>query len=111
MADEDLGLREGENVIEQMKGDYWEKQFLCFYSQSRGKYWLTSERILYKGGWGTNLELPYSDIAEVKKCMVGPFIPFLPTGVKVTLKDGKSYKLSLMGRGKYIEFIQKQLKG
>ena len=41
MADA-LELHEGEVVEKEFKSDYWEKT-LCFYSQKRGKYWLTNQ--------------------------------------------------------------------
>ena len=44
MADA-LELHEGEAVEKEFKSDYWEKT-LCFYSQKRGKYWLTNQRII-----------------------------------------------------------------
>ena len=49
MADA-LELHEGEVVEKEFKSDYWEKT-LCFYSQKRGKYWLTNQRIVFRGGF------------------------------------------------------------
>lgn len=52
MADA-LELHEGEAVEKEFKSDYWEKT-LCFYSQKRGKYWLTNQRIVFRGGFATS---------------------------------------------------------
>ena len=100
MAD-NLELHEGEVVESEVKGDYWEKT-LCM-------YWFTNQRILFRGGFTASLDLPYEEIDDVRTCSVGPFIPFMPTGVKVTMKNGKSYKLSVLGRKKIAEYIQSKL--
>lgn len=102
-------LHEGETVEKQIKGDYWERT-LCFYSQKTGQYWFTNERIIFRGGFVAAIDLPYKEIEAVKKCNVGPLLQFLPTGVKVTMKDGKSYKLSVLGRKSIIELIESKCK-
>lgn len=104
MADT-LELHEGESVENEIKGDYWERT-LCFYSQKRGNYWFTNERILFRGGFTVEIDIPYSDIESVKLCNVGPVVQFLPTGIKVTTKDGKSHKLSVLKRKSILELIQ-----
>ena len=59
MADA-LELHEGEVVEKEFKSDYWEKT-LCFYSQKRGKYWLTNQRIAssVQPAWLGNVLPPY----------------------------------------------------
>lgn len=101
-------LHEGESIEKELKGDYWEKT-LCFYSQKTGKYWFTNERIIFRGGFVTALDLPYAEIESVSLCNVGPLIPFLPTGIKVTMKDNKSYKLSVLKRKDILAFIQSKI--
>lgn len=56
MADA-LELHEGEVVEKEFKSDYWEKT-LCFYSQKHGKYWLTNQRIVFRGGFATYWKSP-----------------------------------------------------
>lgn len=107
MANE-LQLHEGESVEKELKGDYWEKTF-CVYSQKTGKYWFTNERLIFQGGFIAALDIPYSEIASVKACNVGPLIQFLPTGIKVTTKSGKSYKLSVLKRKSIIEFLESKI--
>ena len=85
MADA-LELHEGEVVEKEFKSDYWEKT-LCFYSQKRGKYWFTNQRIVFRGGFATILEIPYADIESVQLCNVGGLVQIIPTGIKVTLKS------------------------
>ena len=103
MAD-NLKLHDGEIVENKVKGGYWERSF-CIYNQKEGKYWFTNERILFRAG-AAALDLPYAEIDEVKTCKVGPFLQSMPTGVKVTMRNGKSYKLSVLGRKKIAEYIR-----
>lgn len=107
MADA-LDLHEGEQIEKELKGDYWEKT-LCFYSQKSGKYWFTNERIIFRGGFVAALDLPYSEMESASLCKVGPLLQFLPTGIKVSMKDGKTYKLSVLKRKEVLELIQSKL--
>ncbi len=102
----DIELRQGEVLLEEVKGDYWEKFLVIFSTQIRGKYWMTNQRIIFHGNYDTNLDLEIKDIQSLKPCLIGGLIPFIPTGINVSMKDGKSYKLSLLARDKYIRMIQ-----
>lgn len=106
---QELDLHEGETVVQEVKGDYWENTFLFMYSQKRGKFWFTDERILFRGGFTASLDLPYSEITEIKKCNVGPAVHFVPTGIKVTMRDGKNHRLSVLGRNKIMELIRSRM--
>lgn len=108
MADTALELQDGEQVEKEIKGDYWEKT-LCMYSQKTGKYWFTNQRIIFRGGFVAALDLPYSEMESVALCNVGPLVQFLPTGIKVTMKDGKKYKLSVLKRKDILALIQSKL--
>lgn len=103
----EFDLLENEEVIKECLGDYW-KKIVFYYSQKRGTYCFTNQRIIFSGS--TDLDLYYKDIEEIKTCMVGPLIGFIPTGVKVKMKDGKTHKLSLLGRKKYMEIIESYIK-
>ena len=47
-----------------------------------------------------------SDVAQIKKCNIGPgFIKFIPTGIKVTLKDGKKHVFSVTKREKMMQAL------
>ena len=107
MADT-LELHDGEVVEKEFKSDYWEKS-LCFYSQKRGKYWLTNQRIVFRGGFATELDISYSEIESVQPCNIGGFIQIIPTGIKVTLKTGKTYKLSVTKRKEILSFLQSKI--
>lgn len=101
-------LHDGEAVEKELSGDYWERN-LGIYSQKTGKYWLTNQRIIFRGGFAVALDLSYSDIESVSLCNVGPVVQFLPTGIKVQTKDGKAYKLSVLKRKDILSFIQAKL--
>ena len=100
----ELVLNEGEVVEKSISGDYWD-----FLSQIRGKYTFTNQRVYFAGGFTTELEIPYSEIAFVNPCCVGGFLPIMPTGIKVTTKAGKNYKLSVLGRKAIIEMMQQHI--
>lgn len=109
----ELVLRDGEQVLAETKGDYWWKLFLFLYSQESGRITLTDQRILFQGtvlsSLMHSLDLTYRDIASVRKCWIGPIVPFLPTGIKIRMKNGKSYELSVLKRQKYIDIIQSRI--
>lgn len=103
-------LREGElmnvdDCIEaHVQGDYWE--FLG--GQTRGNFFFTKEKFIFVSGLGvTNFSINYTDIRELKKTFVGPFIP---TGIKVSAMNPekgkiKSYKCSVMKRNDWIALL------
>ena len=91
------------------KGDYWEK-FLCFYSQVRGYYYYTSKKLIFIGGAlaSTKWIAPYENIKSIKKCNVALF---MPTGIKLEVFDEekgklKKYKMSVLKRDKWVEYIK-----
>lgn len=95
------------------KGDYWEK-FLIFNSQVRGYYYFTKKSIVFIGGalGSTKWVVPYESIKELKKCTIALF---MPTGIKIEYYDEtknklKKYKMSILKRDKWFEFIKDKLK-
>jgi len=97
-------LEAGEVIEEYVKGDYWE--FLG--GQTRGQYLFTSQKVIFISGYGfKQVVIKYSDIKEIKKCMIGPFIP---TGIKLTVfneEKGKNvkHKFSLMKRNDWMNLL------
>ncbi|NLL78465.1 MAG: hypothetical protein GX234_01405 [Clostridiales bacterium] len=66
--------------------------------------------MIFVSGWGVNsFAVKYSDIREIKKCMISMFIP---TGILVTAVDengkNKKYKCSVMKRAQWMEFLSKK---
>lgn len=88
---------------DEIKGDYWEK-VLFMYSQKRGKIFITNQRIHVRVGFATEFDIEMKDIAEIKKCNVSLFIP---TGIDVRLKNGKTHRLSVLKRDERMETIQR----
>lgn len=99
-------LRQGETLVEKITGDYWQKVILFFYLQKAGSFWLTNQRIIFKGGIVASLEIELNEIDSISTCSVGGLIPMIPTGIRVLMKDGKVYKLSVLSRKKHMEQIQ-----
>lgn len=97
-------LAEGEAVEKEFSSDYWEK-FLFMYSQKRGRYYFTNQRIVFTYFGQVLLDLPYAEMESAVACNVGALIKFVPTGIKVTMKDGKQYDLSVTKRKENLEFI------
>ena len=106
----DLELRPNETIEKEFASDYWTTFGPITVSQKRGKYIITNERIYFRGGFITEVEIPFSEIDYIKKCNVGGLIPFMPTGIKVMMKNGEKHILSVLGRGKIMEMIEEKIK-
>ena len=101
-------LKENETILKETPSDYWMSIFGITLSQVRGHYTFTDQRIYFVGGF-KDKEIPYSEIASIKKWAVGPIIPFVPTGIKVVMKDGTKHFLSVIGRAEIMAIIQKYM--
>lgn len=94
-----------EIVLDTKAGDYWRGGLIA--SQISGTYTFTNQKIRFESSFGgTVLELPYTDIASAALCNVGPLIKFLPTGILIRMKDGKTYRLFLMKRKKFLALVE-----
>lgn len=97
-------LEDGEVIEEFVSGDYWR----TFGGQISGQYFFTNQKVIFIAGFGLKtVVIRYSDIKEIKKCMISMFIP---TGIKVTTinqENGKeeTHKLSLMKRANWINLM------
>ncbi len=103
----EIELNEGEVIEKEFASDYWTKT-LIFMDQKRGRYWFTNERFVFKGGWGTEIDVPYNEITSVEKCCVGPLIRFVPA-IKVTTKYGHVHYLSLTKRKENLEYLSSKI--
>lgn len=95
-----------EHLVEFTLGDFYEFGF----SQVRGRYYFSDRRIVFQG-FGTDFNIKFADIQEVKPCLVGPFLPF---GIKIKALDPvknkvRSYKLSVLKRKVWIDFINEKV--
>lgn len=103
-----IELRENETIIKEMPSDYWSAFCGITFSQKRGHYTFTNQRIHFVGCF-TEKEIPYAEIEAIQKCAVGPIIPLIPTGIKVIMKNGKKHYLSVLGRAEIMDIIQKHM--
>lgn len=101
----ELGLMtETDTIEENVSGDYWEKVLLTK-SQIRGNFFFTKEKFIFVSAFGmNNLSFLYSEIKDLKKCMISVFIP---TGIKITAFDKESgkekdYTISVLKRAQRI---------
>lgn len=81
---------------------------LCFHRKEEDTVLQISESF-FQGGFATEIEIPYAEIESIKKCCVGGLIRIMPTGIKVTMKDGKKHYLSVLKRGQIMELIQSKI--
>ncbi len=103
----ELELMSEEDVIEEhTTGDYW-----WLTSQTRGNFFFTKEKFIFVSGFGLdNFAVKYTDIKEIKKCMISLF---LPTGILVTADNQekgktKKYKCSVMKRKNWMEYLSQK---
>ena len=112
MAKKVFEAKDGESVFaSKVSGDCWKMPQLTVGRQVSGKYYFTDKRIIFlaSGLVGTDaviFEIEMKDIDAVKTCTTPPFFPF---GILITMKNGDKYKLSIMKRKKYFEFIQSHI--
>lgn len=108
MAKKGFEIRDGEEMFaSNVSGDCWKMPQLVASRQVSGKFYFTSERVAFfaSGLIGTksvSWEIEMKDIATVKTCMTPPCFPF---GVFITMKNGDKYKLGLLKRKKYVDWI------
>lgn len=110
MRTEKLHLRNGEEIIEEKKGDTWKTPEMPYRKQISGRFYFTNQRVAFRT-WGpfqssAAYDIEYKDIAELNKFSINFFIK---TGIKIIMKDGLVYKISVMKRNKYIEIITRYL--
>lgn len=101
-------MTQDDHIEEHVKGDYWNGLFNS--TQTRGNFYFTKEKMIFVSGWGLNsFAIKYSDIREVRKCMISLFIP---TGILVTAVDEngkeKKYKCSVLKRAQWLEFLSRK---
>ena len=106
----DLELQEGEEIIDTIKGSYWENTFIFLYEQSVGDIVITNKRLLFNAKvLASNfiaLDIKISDIAEIQKCNVATVVPLNPTGIKLIDHYGNTCKISAVRREKVMETLQ-----
>lgn len=92
-------------------GDCWKMPKLSINRQVSGRYYFTDKRVVFlaSGLVGTDsvsFEIEMTDISMVKTCLTPPFFPF---GILITTKNGDKYKLSILKRKKYFDWISEHI--
>ncbi len=95
---------------EKVTADCW-KMPGVFNRQVSGKAYFTDKRVCFLasgliGTQSVSWEIEIKDIESVEKCMTPPFFPF---GVLITMKNGDFYKLGIMKRDKYVDWLNEHL--
>jgi len=112
MAKKVYELKDNEQLFAgKVAGDCWKMPNLSIHRQVSGKYYFTDQRITFlaSGLIGTDSvswEIQMEDIDKVKTCLTPPFFPF---GILITMKNGDQYKLSILKRKKYFNWIVEHL--
>ena len=108
MAKKIFEVRINETVFaERISADSWKTPQQLTSRQVSGKIYFTDQRIVFLasgliGADSVSWEIEMRDIQSVKTCMTPPCFPF---GILITMKDGGKYKLGIMKRSKYIDWI------
>lgn len=105
-------LKENEQLFAgNVTGDCWKMPNQTIGRQVSGKYHFTDKRVAFLatglvGTGSVSWEIEMKDIATVKTCTTPPFFPF---GILITMKNGDKYKLSILKRKKYFEWISQHV--
>ncbi len=96
---------------ERVSADCWKSPRQTISSQVSGKIYFTDQRIVFMasgliGAESVSWEIEMADILSVKTCMTPPCFPF---GILITMKDGSKYKLGVIKRGKYVDWISQHI--
>ena len=112
MAKPVFEVKENEKIFaSKVSADCWKSPLQTINRQISGKLYFTDHRIAFlaSGLIGTasvSWEIEMKDIQSVKKCTTPPFFPF---GVLIEMKDGTKYKLGIMKRNKYVDWISQNI--
>jgi len=102
---EQFELMEGEEILKNVKGDYWEK-VLGKETQNSGEFAFTNKRVLFRSmfQWfgGTNVNISYNEIVSVEKANVKGI---MPVAFVIKIANGESYKFAIMKRDIYINLV------
>lgn len=112
MAKQMFEAKTGEEVFaEKVAADCWKSPRQAGGRQISGKAYFTDQRIVFlaSGLVGTasvSWDIAMKDVASVKACMTPPCFPF---GILITMKDNSQYKLGIMKRNKYVDWISQHI--
>ncbi|MBS4786256.1 MAG: hypothetical protein KH009_09125 [Clostridiales bacterium] len=108
MAKAEFIARDNEQIFaERVSADCWNMPQVMGNRQISGKVYFTDQRVAFlaSGLIGTksvSWEIEMQNIASVETCTTPPFFPF---GILITMKNGDRYKLGIMKREKYVDWL------
>ena len=107
-----MELVPGEEELRRVKGDCWGAPGRTG-RQVSGTFIFTDRRLLFQGGGliaslRPAFSLPYSEVTRVENCTVGLFIP---SGLRLFVRSGGFYTISVMKRGEIADFIRERIQG
>lgn len=112
MAKPVFEARENERVFaNKISADSWKTPQQAIGQQVSGKIYFTNQRIVFLafgliGTGSVSWEIEMEDIQSVDSCMTPPCFPF---GILITMKDSSKYKIGMMKRSKYIDWISQHI--
>lgn len=106
MKTETVELRENEQILRQQKGDTWKTPEMIMRKQVSGTFTFTNQRICFRT-WGpfkssAKYDIEYADIASIQDYSINVVIK---TGIEITTKNQKTYKISVWKRNEVKELI------
>ena len=105
-------VRPDEQIFaERVSADCWNMPQVLGSKQISGKAYFTDQRVVFLasgliGTTSVSWEIEMKDIASVETCLTPPCFPF---GVQIIMKNGDHYKLSIIKRNKYVDWISQHI--
>lgn len=99
----------GEKIIRKAGGDCWSTPQLIT-EQVPGQFIFTNKRIIFCGNGvieklRLKFEIFYTDIDDIEPYLV----LFFRTGIRIYLKDGNRYRISLRKREEFMDIIKSHI--
>ncbi len=110
MTNRKLELQENEVVfMEDIYVDIWYSPQHMKMDKVPTKATFTNQRVFFVKGklafLFKDFEIDLNEVVEIKKC----WVLFLPFGIRLKMKTGNDYVLSVMKRQKYIDWMQQYI--
>ena len=98
-----------EEVIKTANGDCWETPTMLS-SQVPGQFLFTNQRVIFRGGGvieklRIKFAIPYTEIRSIEPWLV----VFFKTGIRIRMKDGDCYRISVKKREEFMEIINQHI--
>lgn len=113
MTKQILEMQNGEELFAKVRGDCWKSPKHFATRQISGKFYFTNQRVVFMasgliGTANVSWEINMREIQNVCTCLTPPCFPF---GILITLQDGSKYKIGILKRNDYVNWINQHLVG